>query len=88
MIFYFVMDTIYQEYNHRLTQPNNTFLNPPPLESYARAIDSKGSPLPNCFGFVDGTVGQSVDPYKTRSFIMDVCEYMVSCASPLSYLMI
>ena len=50
------METIYQEHNHRLTQWNNTLLNPPLLESYAHAIASKGSPLPNCFGFIDGTV--------------------------------
>ena len=51
-----VMDTIYQEHNHRLTQWNDMLLNPPLLESYAHAIDSKGSPLPNCFGFMDGRV--------------------------------
>jgi len=56
MTFNLVMDTIYQEHNHRLTQWNNMFLNPPLLESYADAIDSKGSPLCNCFGFIDGTV--------------------------------
>ena len=56
MISNLVMDTIYQEHNHRLTQWNNTLLNPPFVESYAHAIDSKGSPLPNCFGFIDGTV--------------------------------
>ena len=56
MISNLVMETIYQEHNHRLTQWNNTLLNPPLLERYARAIASKGSPLPNCFGFIDGTV--------------------------------
>ena len=39
MISNLVMDTIYQEYNHRLTRWNNTLLNSPLLESYARAID-------------------------------------------------
>ena len=48
MISNLVMDTIYQEHNHRVTQWNNTLLNPPLLESYTRAIASKGSPLPNC----------------------------------------
>ena len=38
------------------SQWNNKLLNPPLFESYARAIDSKGSTLPNCFGFIDGTV--------------------------------
>ncbi|PFX12859.1 hypothetical protein AWC38_SpisGene23114 [Stylophora pistillata] len=43
----------YQQHNDRLTQWNNTLLNLPLLESYARAIDSKGSPLPSCFSFID-----------------------------------
>ena len=51
MISNLVVDTIYQEHNHRLSHWNNTLLNPTLLESYASAIDSKGSPLPNCFGF-------------------------------------
>jgi len=56
MISNLVVDTIYQEHNHRLSHWNHTLLNPTLLESYASAIDSKGSPLPNCFGFIDGTV--------------------------------
>ena len=39
-----VMDTIYQEHNHRVFEWNNTLLSLPLLESYARAIASKGSP--------------------------------------------
>ena len=56
MISNLVIDTVYHEHNHRITQCNNTLLNPPLLESYACAIQLKGSPLPNCFGFIDGTV--------------------------------
>ena len=56
MISNLVMDTIYQEHNHRVIQWNNTLLSPPLLESYARAIASKGSPLPNCVGLLDETV--------------------------------
>ena len=50
------MDTIYKDHNHRITQRNNTVLNPALLETYAREMRQKGSPLHNCFGFVDGTV--------------------------------
>ena len=38
------------------SQSNSVLLSPPLLESYARAIASKGSPLPNCVGLLDGTV--------------------------------
>jgi len=45
MISNLVMETIYQEHNHRLTQWINRLLNAPFLESYACAIASKGSPI-------------------------------------------
>lgn len=35
--------------NHQLLSPRN-------VEHYADSIHSKGAPLDNCFGFVDGTV--------------------------------
>ena len=41
MISNLVIDTFYQEHNHRMTQWNNTLLNPPLLENYARAINLK-----------------------------------------------
>jgi len=69
MISNLVMDTIYQEHSHRLTQWNNTLLNPPLLESYARAIYSKGSPLLNCFGFIDGTVRPICRPEQNQRIV-------------------
>jgi hypothetical protein len=51
-----VADFIYENHGHRITQWNNTILNPECLERYAEAIHSKGAALRNCFGFVDGTV--------------------------------
>ena len=69
MISNLVMDTVYQERNHRLPQWNNTLLNPPLLESYAHGIDSKGSPLPNCFGFIDGTVRPICQPEQNQRII-------------------
>ena len=53
MISSLVVDTIYQEHNHRITQWNDTLLNLALLETYARAIQQNGSPLHNCFGFID-----------------------------------
>lgn len=69
MISNLVMDTIYQEHNHRLTQWNNTLLNPALLETYACAIRRKGSPLPNCFGFVDGTVRPICRPEENQRIL-------------------
>lgn len=37
-------------------QWNRTILNPIELGKYAEAVFSKGAPLSNCFGFVDGTM--------------------------------
>ena len=61
-----VMDTINQEHNHRVIQWNNTLLSPPLLESYARAIASKRSPLPNCVGLLDETVRPICRPKKNQ----------------------
>ena len=41
MISNHVIDTFYQEHNHRITQRNNTLRNPPLLENYARTINLK-----------------------------------------------
>ena len=56
MISNLVMDTIYQQHHHRITQWNNTVLSPELLETYANAVHQKGSSLSNCFGFIDWTV--------------------------------
>ena len=51
-----MIDFIYETHNHRLLQWSNRVLNANALETYAAAITAKGSPLNNCFGFIDGTV--------------------------------
>ena len=61
-----VMDTINQEHNHRVIQWNNTLLSPPLLESYARAIASKRSSLPNCVGLLDETVRPICRPKQNQ----------------------
>ena len=58
-----VLNWIYENHSHRLTSWNNQpFLSPANLQLYAQAISRKGSPLKNCFGFVDGTVRQISRP--------------------------
>ena len=47
---------IYDAHGHRITQWNDTILNPGLLEQYATVITEKGEALDNYFGFVDGTV--------------------------------
>ena len=51
-----MIDFIYETRNHRLLQWLHQVLNAIALETYAAAITSKGSPLNNSFGFIDGTV--------------------------------
>lgn len=51
-----VVDYIFQAHGHRLTQWNNLLLSPAALQRYNDTIATKGAPLENCFGFVDGTV--------------------------------
>ena len=51
-----VLDFIHEQYGHKLTQWNNAILNPVALQMYADAVARVGAVLPNCFGFVDGTV--------------------------------
>lgn len=51
-----VVDYIYETHAHRITQWNANLLNPDAIQSYAEVISGKGSPLDNCFGFIDGTV--------------------------------
>jgi len=36
---------------------------------YARAIRQKGSPLPNCFGFIDGTVRPICRPEENQRIV-------------------
>ena len=50
------LDFIYQNHSHLITEWNHDLLSPQALQSYADSISNQGSPLPNCFGFIDGTV--------------------------------
>ena len=51
-----VIDYIYDSHVHRLTSWNPQLLDPASLQMYCDAISRNGSPLDNCFGFIDGTV--------------------------------
>ena len=51
-----VIDYLYDEHAHRITDWNNTILDPVHLQQYADAIHQRGAALNNCFRFIDGTV--------------------------------
>ena len=51
-----VIDWMYEEHSHRLSDINQPFLACPCLRAYADAVHEKGIALNNCWGFIDGTV--------------------------------
>ena len=50
-----VLDWVFNKHGFRLTSWNQPLLTLACLKEYARAITRQGSPLTNCFGFIDGT---------------------------------
>ena len=50
-----VIDYIFDNHSHRISQWNDDILNPYLLQEYADVIHAKGAPLENC-GFIDGTL--------------------------------
>lgn len=69
MIINTVLDYIYNQHGHRITQWNNTITSLPQLQTYADAIAAKGAPLDNCFGFIDGTVVRICRPGKKQGIM-------------------
>lgn len=61
-----VMDFIYQTHNHRLRSFNQPWLSQASLQNYADVIHATGAPLPNCWGFIDGTVRPVSRPGKNQ----------------------
>ena len=51
-----VQNWIYENHGFRLSSWNQPFLSRACLQEYAAAVSRKGTPLTNCFGFIDGTV--------------------------------
>ena len=64
-----VLDFIYNEHGHKITQWNNSLLNPANLEVYAAAISDKGAALDNCIGFIDGTVRPICRPGELQRIV-------------------
>lgn len=64
-----VLDWIYNVHGFRLTSWNQPFLSPANLQEYANAITRQGSPLTNCFGFIDGTVRPICRPGENQRIV-------------------
>lgn len=69
MITNIVEDFIYLNHRHRVTQWNQRLLSPEKLQTYAEAVRAKGSPLRNCFGFIDGTVRPISRPGQNQKVV-------------------
>lgn len=69
LIFNNVLSFVYDNHHHRLKSFNQPFLSPQMLDRYAQAIFDRGSPLPNCFGFVDGTLRPIARPKKNQRVV-------------------
>lgn len=66
-----VIDYLYNNHGHRITQWNRQILNPPLLQTYADAIAEQGATLVNCFGFIDGTVRPISRPVELQEVVFN-----------------
>ena len=64
-----VLDSIYDTHKDRVIGWNHDILDPAKLQIYADAIDEKGAPLRNCFGFIDGTVRPISRPGENQRIV-------------------
>lgn len=64
-----VMDNIFNNHNHRISRWSRDVLSSPLLRENADAIHAKGSPLENCFGFIDGTVRPIARPNQQQKIV-------------------
>ena len=51
-----MLNFIYDRWGFLLTSMNQPWLSPDNLQMFANTFYQRGSPLENCWGFVDGTV--------------------------------
>lgn len=56
MIINHTIDYVYNVHGNRVLSWNHEVLSPVNLQTYVDALTARGAPLPNCFGFIDGTV--------------------------------
>ena len=64
-----VLDWIYNEHGHHLSDFNQPFLSCASLRPYADVIHQKGGALNNCWGFTDGTVRPICHPLENKQIV-------------------
>lgn len=64
-----VIDWIYTEHGHRVSQWNHGILSPALLSTYADLVYDKGVALDNCFGFIAGTVRSITLPIVNQRMV-------------------
>ena len=69
MVTNIVRDLIYDVHGHRVLQWNHALLNHAKFQTYVDAITTKGAPLNNCFGFIDGTVRPISRPGQNQRIV-------------------
>ena len=62
-----VVDFIYDQHAHRLTQWNYQLLSPQCLRRYAEAVARKGGALANCFGFIGRDSEGNMSPWANAA---------------------
>jgi len=51
-----MIDYMYNFHENRVLHWNHEVLSPANLQTFLDTVTARGAPLPNCFGFIDGTV--------------------------------
>ena len=69
MISNFVLNWIYNNFSHKLSDFNQDWLAPAKLSEYADAIYQKGVAIDFCWGFVDGTVRPICRPSENQRMV-------------------
>ena len=69
MISNFVLNWIYNNFSHKLSDFNQDWLAPAKLSEYADAIYQKGAAIDFCWGFVDGTVRPICRPSENQRMV-------------------
>lgn len=64
-----VLDFVYLTHGHLIHSLDQPWLHPAKLQEYADAVHEKGSALPNCWGFIDGTVRPICRPGKNQKVL-------------------
>ncbi|CAB3990061.1 Hypothetical predicted protein [Paramuricea clavata] len=71
MIYNTVVDFIFNEHGHLISQWNESLLSSENMQRYADSISSKGAPLGNCFGFINRTVRPICRPKRNQKVVLN-----------------